>query len=207
MNSLTKLVLGGVALVSATAFVTSAIVSAQKPEAKQDAPAAPDMAAMMEQMMKLAAPGKEHASLMKHAGEWEQTFKIRFTPDAEWTEAKGTAKARPILDGRYLLEDVEFSMMGMPMKGVQILGYDNNKKEYVSIWLDSSSTWPILSRGQRDSKGALETRGTMIDVAGERPFRMVIEDNADGTTTGHMYDTIPPTGEVEVMQIHSKRKG
>ena len=47
----------------------------------------------------------------------------------------------------------------------------------------------------------------MVDVAGERPFRMTIQHRDDGTVYSEMFDTIPPAGEVKVMEITSKKKG
>jgi hypothetical protein len=97
-------------------------------------------------------------------------------------------------------------MMGMPMEGINILGYDNMKKEYTSLWADSMSTWWIASSGKESADGSIEMKGTMIDVAGERPFRMVIREKSDDLHEVEMYDTIPPAGEVKVMAITSKRK-
>jgi hypothetical protein len=46
----------------------------------------------------------------------------------------------------------------------------------------------------------------MVDVAGERPFRMVMHPKGDDLAEVEMYDTIQPAGEVKVMTITSKRK-
>jgi hypothetical protein len=68
------------------------------------------------------------------------------------------------------------------------------------------STWWITSSGKESADGSIEMKGTMIDVAGERPFRMVIRGKSDDLHEVEMYDTIPPSGEVKVMTITSKRK-
>jgi len=80
------------------------------------------------------------------------------------------------------------------------------KKEYISLWADSMSTWWVMSRGKKAADGTIEMKGTMVDVAGERPFRMVIRAQGDDLNEVEMYDTIPPAGEVQVMGITSRRK-
>jgi hypothetical protein len=176
------------------------------------APAPVDMETMMAKMMELAAPGAEHEVLMRDAGTWDSVYKLRMAPDAPWTEFRGSATCRPLLDGRYLWQDVEWTMPDpmsgqmMPMKAFQILGYDKMSNEYTALWADAWSTWMITSRGKRDARGVLNMGGTMRDVAGERPFRMEIRE--DGADQRHitMYDTIPPQGEVVVMEIAQKRR-
>jgi len=163
-------------------------------------------AAMMAEMMRLATPGPEHAELIKGAGEWELTYRMRMAPDAPWTESKGTMSARPLLDGRYLLEEHTSEVMGMPMKGLNIVGFDNSTGEFTSMWADNFSTWWLTSRGKHNADGDIDFRGTMKDVAGERPFRMLVHNVSDDESVVHMFDTIPPQGEVETMQITCRRK-
>jgi len=63
-----------------------------------------------------------------------------------------------------------------------------------------------VSRGTKSADGSIDLKGTMVDVAGERPFRMVVRHKSDDLVEIEMYDTIPPKGEVQVMGITSKRK-
>jgi hypothetical protein len=162
--------------------------------------------ATLQRMTELATPGPEHEWLAKQAGEWDVAFKVRMMPGAPWVETKGTTEAKTMLGGRYLIEHSKFEMMGMPMEGVNIFGFDKMTGEYTSMWADSMSTWWISTRGKKDASGAIDLRGTMTDVAGTRPFRMVMKPQADGSTQADMYDTIEGQGEVLTMQITSKRK-
>jgi len=203
MKTALKLSLAAVALVGGTALVTAASL---RPQDKGET-GMPDMdPAMMQKMMELATPGEPHKDLMKMAGNWEHEYKMRWGPDMPWMDTKGTSEVKTLLGGRYVMETSKFEVMGMPMEGVHILGYDNNKQEYISLWADTMSTWWITSRGKEGADGAIEFKGTMIDVAGERPFRMVIHPKSDDLHEAEMYDSIPPAGEVKVMTITSKRK-
>ena len=201
MNTALKLSLGAIALVGGTVLVTAA---ALRPQDKGEAPGMdPEM---MQKMMELATTGDEHKQLAKLAGAWEQTYKFRMSPDMPWMETKGTSEVKSVLGGRYIMDTIKFDMMGMPMEGLQILGYDKMKKEYISFWADSMSTWWVTSRGKAAADGTIEMKGTMVDVAGERPFRMVIRPKSEDLHEVEMYDTIPPAGEVQVMGITSRRK-
>ena len=169
------------------------------------APAGEDPA-MMEKMMKLAMPGDAHKELAKRAGTWEKHFKFRMSPDAAWTELDGKAEAKSILGGRYIQENVSFTMMGMPMEGMSLTGFDNLTQEYVSLWADTGSTWWVTASGKKAADGTIEFKGTMTDAAGSRPYRMVFRPKGDDEIETEMYDTIPPKGEVLVMTMTSKRK-
>lgn len=204
MNQALKLSLAAVALVGGAAFVTAA---ALRPQDKKPEGGMPDMdPAMIQKMMELATPGEPHKELAKMAGNWELDFKMRMSPDSDWIDAKGTSEIKPLLGGRYVMETVKFSMMGMPVEGINILGYDNNKQEYTSLWADTWSTWWQSTRGKETADGTIEMKGTMVDVAGERPFRMVISTKSDDHYETEMYDSIPPDGEVKMMTIVAKRK-
>ncbi|MBM3977789.1 MAG: DUF1579 domain-containing protein [Planctomycetes bacterium] len=193
-------------------LLATVICACQSAPKEPAVPTPMDMEAMMAKMMELATPGAEHQELMRDAGTWDSAYKMRMAPDAPWTEFRGSATCRPLLDGRYLWQDVEWSMPDpmsgqmMPMKAFQILGYGKMSNEYTALWADAWSTWMITSRGKRDARGVLNMSGTMRDAAGERPFRMEIRE--DGADQRHitMCDTIPPQGEVVVMEIAQKRR-
>jgi hypothetical protein len=183
--------------------------SAHSDAAHSDAVTAQPMseAEMMARTMELASPAAVHAKLMANAGDWEQEYRMRWDPNTQWQETKGTSTARTLLDGRYLMEEIQFELMGMPMKGVHLMGYDKRTGEYITLWMDTMSTWWISQRGKEGPDGAIELRGTMIDVAGERPFRSVIRHLPDGSVTTEMFDTIPPHGEIQVMSIRARKRG
>jgi len=196
--------LSAIALVGAAVLATAAALRPQD-EAAPAAPPGMDPA-LMEKMASLATPGEPHRDLGKMAGRWEQELRMRMGPDMPWMDVKSASEAKPLLGGRYIMETVRFEMMGMPVEGINILGFDNLKQEYTSMWADTMGTWWVTARGRKDASGKIDMKGTMIDVAGERPFRMVIQSKGDDLVESEMYDTIPPAGEVKVMSIVSKRK-
>ncbi len=159
----------------------------------------------MARMMEMATPSAAHADLMAHAGTWTVDYKYRMSPDADWTTAQGVVTSKPVLGGRYLMEEHAMEMMGLPMNGLLFLGFDNSTKEYTSLWMDTSSTWWVEARGTKGADGATNMTGTMKDIAGTRPYRMKSWKKADGAMEHEMYDTIDGR-EVLVMTYSSRRK-
>ena len=49
------------------------------------------------------------------------------------------------------------TMFGQPFEGLEIVGYDNLKKKYVTFWIDNQSTGFYLTEGTRDTLTHVET--------------------------------------------------
>lgn len=138
--------------------------------AKPSAPA-PDMMEGMKKWVEAATPGAPHKALEPMIGEWELTTKMWMSgPGSPAMESKGTATARWILGGRYVQSETQGEMMGMPMTGIGITGYDNFKKKYTSFWIDNLGTAMFLSEGSADTAGKVFTfQGKMDEpMTGEK---------------------------------------
>ena len=115
-----------------------------------------DMAKMMEAWMKTASPGEHHGHLKPLAGAWDLAGKFRMGPAAPWTESKSRSKAEWILGGRFLTQTIVGEPMeGMPgpFEGFGVVGYDNIKGKYVSVWMDNMGTMMMVSEGTCDDEG------------------------------------------------------
>ena len=134
--------------------------SAPKPEAKPGGQ--PDEAQMMATMMELAKPGENHKLLEGLAGTWTYTGKFWMTPDpnAPPMESPGKTVRKPIMGGRYVQADhvgkmqmpgPDGKLMDSDFKGMEIAGYDNAKKKFVSSWIDNMGTGIMQSEGTYDS--------------------------------------------------------
>jgi len=146
--------------------------AAPKPEAKVDKPAAaqpqeqldPKMAEMMKKWMEYATPGQPHKNLEPLAGKWEYTMKWWMDPQAEPDTCHGTSEHKLIFEGRYL----QSSVVSPPkddmgeFRGMCLMGYDNLKKEYESVWLDNMSSGLLIGRGKVGADPTvIELSGTM----------------------------------------------
>ena len=107
-------------------------------------------AAQMEMMEKLSQPGKYHELLEDFVGTWSANVTMWMEPNAPPIVSKGQATFKLIFDGRFLYGDFLGEFMGTPFKGINIMGYDNGKKEFFSIWIDNSTTGLLSSTGRYD---------------------------------------------------------
>ena len=190
-----------------------ALLLPQSLQAGQE-PATPEMTPeqQMEMMMAVMAagqPGEAHAELALMAGEYDVACKYRMAPNADWTDATATSRISMVLGGRYMVERFEGSFEGMPFNGLLFLGYDNTRKEYVSVWMDSMSTRPMVASGTEDENGVTTMIGRIYDPISPdgRVAKHVSIPMEDGRMMMKMYDTIPPYGEVQVMEMVYTRKG
>ena len=130
----------------------------------------PDQMKMLEKLMK---PGKFHELLKQFVGKWTADMKIWMEPNAPPVVNKGQATFKLIFDGRFLYGDFLGEFMGAPFKGINIMGYDNGKKEFFSIWIDNSTTGLLSSTGTYD----IETkkylfRAEMFDPVSRQTLEM-----------------------------------
>jgi hypothetical protein len=151
-------------LVSSMAFAED---KASKTDAKQDQ--------MMEMMMKMSMPGPMHELMKPMAGNWKTTAKTWMKP-GEPAVSEGTCESTWILGNRYLQSTYKGDMGGMPFEGWGLMGYDNQKKEFVSMWADNMSTGIAMSDGKADPSGKVFTmKTTMMDpeTGKPTPYKMV----------------------------------
>jgi hypothetical protein len=103
---------------------------------------------IMEKYTKAATPGPEHQKLAKLAGTWKMQVTAWMTPGAPPEKSEGTAEFKPILGGRYLVQEVKSTMGGQPFEGQGTMGFDNVTQERFATWTDNMSTGLLVMRGK-----------------------------------------------------------
>ncbi len=162
------------------------------------------MDAMMQGFMKNAAPGPFHAHLKPLVGSWKTTSKFWMAVGAEPSVSEGTAERKLILGGRYLQEHYNSTVMAMPFQGFGMVGYDNMKKQYVSIWMDTMSTTVMVDRGTCDPSGKVFTyHGEMDDpfTGIHKKYRTVLRVINNDKHMLEMFETAPGEKERQSMEI------
>jgi len=130
---------------------------------------------MMEAMMKMAMPGPMHDLLKPMAGTWKATTKS-WMAEGEPAVSEGTSENTWILGNRYLQTTFHGAFGGMPFEGYGLTGYDNQKKEFVSVWADNMGTGIAFSDGSADPSGKVLTMSSMMnDPATGKPvpYKMI----------------------------------
>ncbi len=105
---------------------------------------------MMEKMQKFSTPGEEHKVLEQLVGQWETNAKFWMGPDTEPKVSKGRAVTKLIHGGRFIEQTYDSTFMDQPYQGRWFTGFDNQKKQYVSVWIDNMNTGLTTSTSTYD---------------------------------------------------------
>ena len=167
-----------------------------------------DPQAMMELYKTLATPGEPHKLFTSLAGSWTTTTKEWMEPGKPPTESPGTAEMKMLLDGRFLYQEYNSQMMGQPFYGIGIDAYDNLRKRYVTVWLDTMSTGVFTMEGTASADGKTITlKGQHGEPGGghmtHRAIWKIVDNN---TQTFEMYGTHGHGKEVKMLEITYSRK-
>jgi len=173
----------------------------------QDAPAAEEKSASpaerkmimptpeeMARAQKVAAPGEAHDTLKKLVGKWDVTMKVYMgEPGSTAMESAGESEFRLVMGGRFLLEELKATLMGMPFEGLGITGYDNYQNLYVGSWIDNMNTHLLTMKGSRDfhTGKTLTMYGTMSEPMlriADRMVKYVSKWKSDDAFTLEIYD-------------------
>ena len=157
-----------------------------------------------EQMMRNAMPGEPHKQLAKLAGDWTYTTKLAM-PGQEPMESKGTAKMMMTLDGRFLHEQSNGEMMGMPVTTTRVLGYNNATKNYEAVWTWTMNTGMLLLKGPSTDGGkTINLEGGYEEAAGQQKMVVkmsILSDDHFTYELGHG----DPSGAVMTMDYQRKK--
>lgn len=148
-------------------------------------------AEMMKRWQAYMTPGEGHKKLAAFAGSWDATIRMWMDPTKPPTESKASEEAQWILGGRYLRSSMKSEMMGMPMEGQGIMGYDNFRKLYFLTWIDNFGT------GVLTAEGTLDKTGTVITLYGKMDEPTTGEV---GKTVKYVYRILGP--DRHVFEIH-----
>jgi hypothetical protein len=167
-----------------------------------------DMQAVMEIYRKAGTPGEPHKLLAKLEGSWSTRTRGWMEPGKPPTESTGTCDQKMVFDGHYLRQEYTGDMMGMPFTGINLLGYDNHTKKYVSVWLDSMSTGIYYFEGTASADGKVITQNCQYDdpVRGISVWRSVTRIKDDNTLEYEMFITPRGGKEEKMMEMTVTRK-
>ncbi len=167
-----------------------------------------DMQKTMEVYKKVGTPGAPHKLLANLSGSWTTKTKAWMSPDNPPMEGTGTCEQKMILDGRYLQQEYSGEMMGSPFTGINLIGYDNHTKKYVSTWIDSMSTGIYYFEGKASVDGRTITQESSYDdpVRGPAVWRSVTRIGDDKTLKYEMYLTSKGGKKEKMMEMTVTRK-
>ena len=180
---------------------------AMAPDGEAMAPAMDE--AMMAKWQEASTPNENHQVLQDLVGSWNYTMKFWMSPEAAPEESAGTSDVKSIMGGRFIEQAVNGTHMGQPFQGEGIVGYDNVKEEYQSIWIDSMGTGMMSASGSYDAaaKAMTETGSFSCPMkGGPLGYRAVTKIIDANTHTYEMYMTGPEGKEFRSMEITYTRQ-
>ena len=167
-----------------------------------------DMQATMDVYKKLGTPSAPHKVLASMAGSWITKTKSWMEPNKPPMESTGTCEQKMLLGGRFLQQEFTGDMMGSRFIGINLIGYDNHTKKYVSTWIDSMSTGIYYFEGTASADGKTITQESRYDdpLKGPMKWRSVTKIVDDNTHMFEMYGTDQRGKEEKMMEMTYIRK-
>ena len=124
----------------------------ERPEAKSHSGKSDaDKAEMMKKMEAAGTPGPAHKALEAFVGNWQAEVKTWCEPDGPPNVSHGTAKAGWILNGHFLQAEFHGEMMGKPFTGQTLMGYDNIKETFNTVWVSDMQTSTMTCEGKGEN--------------------------------------------------------
>ena len=163
---------------------------------------------MMKKMEAAGTPGPAHKALEAFVGDWKAEVKC-FHDGGAPQISQGTAKSRWTLNGRFVDEEFHGEMMGQSFTGRSLMGYDNTKQKFNSVWLSDIQTSMFTSEGKGENGNkviTLEGKGD-CPATGRRdvPMKQVFRVLGPDQYTFEMFDE--SKGEsVRTMEITYNRR-
>ncbi len=160
-------------------------------------------------MMAYAAPGPMHQMLAKSNGMWNQDITMWMAPGAQPMKSTATCVNTMIIGGRYQQGRTRGSFSGMPFEGTSTTGYDNQKKMFVSTWIDNMGTGIMYMEGPyNEATKSVEMKGSMVDpmTGQETAMRETWKMIDDKNQLMEMYATPKGGKEFKTMEIKFSRK-
>jgi hypothetical protein len=109
-------------------------------------------------------PGPVHQMMAESVGDWDSQLTMWMDSSQGPQTFDVSCTNEMILGGRYLRMVAKGSMMNMPFEGMMLLGFDNMKKEYTSVWYDNMGTGTTIGTGRyNEADSTLTLSGTMVD--------------------------------------------
>lgn len=176
-------------------------------ESQSGRKAAIDRDEMMQKMAAAGTPGSAHKALEPLVGNWKAEVKCWMDPDGPPNVSHGTAKTKWVLNGHFLQEEFNGEMMGKPFTGISLMGYDNTKQKFNTIWMSDMQTSIFVSEGKGESGNkviTLEGKSTCPtadkkDVLVKSVFRLLSPDK-------HVFEMFDEDKGLKTMEITYTRQ-
>lgn len=182
---------------------------ATQSESKPAGPPSPedmDPAVMEANWTEYRELGAPHERLHELTGTWRGTS-TTFHGPPETVDVVLTRHL--VLDGRFVLEQYRGEFAGMPFEGLALVGYDNFKDEWTSVWADNFGTGLYVFSGEAGDDLDRVTMQTPMEVNPvtriESAMKAVTTRTGDDREQFVMYDVYPDGTERKTMEMDLRK--
>lgn len=151
-------------------------------------------------------PGKHHEHLKAQEGTWEFTSTFQMAPGAPEETVKGVQTNTLCGGGLWLVIDSK----GGDFWGHGVVGYDEQRKKYVSSWVDNMSDYVQVGEGDCSDDGKVQTTQvrvkSMADPTKWETMKEVFTVVDKDTSRLEFFATGPDGKEFRMGKIEYKRK-
>jgi len=150
-------------------------------------------------------PTQEHQRIQAMTGRWNVRCTFYMDPSAPPMECEAVETYEPV-GPFWVVSRYEADFMGAPFVGRSTLGYDSNRKCWVSTWIDSMTTSLFSFTGNM--------RGDTLEMEGDAWSCMTNQMARHRTTNRslgenewvmEMFLTLPDGTETKMMRAHYRR--
>ncbi len=148
----------------------------------------------------------KHALLLSIAGNYTGRIRTWFEKDQLADDSAIEGSFRPVLDGRFLVHEYQYSFEGKAQSGISLMGYDLQQESWQTAWADSfhMSTAIMFSTGSEQEHpmvlGAYGAPGSTEQWG----WRTVLEQ-PDGKLRIQHFNISPDGAEALAVQIDYDR--
>ena len=164
----------------------------------------------MARWMATMKPGPAHERLRELVGSYELTMRMWMAPGQPPMESKGSSEVTWFAEGKWLQENWSMEMMGMPTRGLSVLGYDNFKERYVWSKVDSLQTCITGAFGHFDASGDnLILWGTIdepMTPEQDKQVRYIFRGFGQDKFTLEVHDMMIGESDTKVLEFEYARK-
>ena len=162
--------------------VAGSVARAEAPAGQAKKAKVAELQALAAAMGKYAAVGDEHKRLKAFEGTWNTEATVYLPSGEAVPGVKGTTEFFFIMNGLFLVEELNGSWNGQPVSSHIVFGYDHAKKKYVWLFLSSMRSELNVKEGSADAAGKVFTlEGESFEpVSGTRgPEKVVYRIESD----------------------------
>lgn len=139
---------------------------------KQESQSQEEQEKMMKLWQEYTTPGEKHRFLEYFVGQWESQQKIWLEPGSEPLIRNQEISVESLFGGRFTKAHIKIKekIMGISVEGIVITGYNNSKKQFVSVTFTNAGTDIHLMYGTLDETAKIRTDNGYVDdfMTGEK---------------------------------------